>query len=50
MRDTASAALLSVVPLQSQAQDSGKRRLLNHAAPMYPTLARNMALRGIGQG
>jgi TonB family protein len=41
------AALLSLVPFQSQGQDSGKRRLLAHAAPMYPTLARNMALRGI---
>jgi TonB family protein len=41
------AALMLLVPLHLQAQDAGKRRILDHAAPPYPALARNMALRGI---
>jgi TonB family protein len=41
------AAMLVLVPLDSRAQDTGKRRILDHAAPAYPTLARSMALQGI---
>jgi TonB family protein len=41
------AAMLVLVPHQSQAQVAGKRRLVDRAAPAYPTLARSMALQGI---
>ena len=40
------AVLFVLVPLQSQSQEA-KRRILEHAAPPYPALARTMALRGI---
>ena len=41
------AAVISLVSLCGQAQESGKRRLLDHAAPAYPALARKMALDGV---
>jgi TonB family protein len=41
------AALLSLLPSQFQAQESGKRRLIERTAPAYPALARNMALEGV---
>ena len=41
------AAILFVVPIHSQAQDSAKRRVLDHVAPTYPALARTMALQGV---
>ncbi len=42
------AAVLSFVPLHSRAQDSAtKRRLVSQSAPLYPTLARSMALQGV---
>jgi len=41
------AAVLFLAPLQSPAQESAKRRLVDRAAPAYPTLARSMALQGI---
>ena len=41
------AAILFIVLISSQAQDAGKRRIVEHSAPAYPTLARNMALQGI---
>lgn len=41
------AAILSLVSLCGQAQDVAKRRLLDHAAPVYPALARKMALEGV---
>lgn len=33
--------------IHSQAQETSKRKLLEHAAPPYPALARNMALEGV---
>jgi len=40
--------LLILSPVQSRAQDSaGKRKLMDHAAPAYPVLARSMALAGV---
>lgn len=39
--------MLSLVSLCGQAQEAGKRRLLDHAAPAYPALARRMALEGV---
>ena len=41
------AAMLALVPLQSPAQDSAKRRVLDRPAPIYPALGRSMALQGI---
>lgn len=41
------AALLVLVPIRSRAEDASKRKLLDHAAPAYPVLARSMALEGI---
>ena len=36
------------VPIHLHAQESAaKRRVLDHAAPPYPTLARNMGLEGV---
>ena len=40
------AVLLLVAPLQSQAQDAVKRRVVNRVAPVYPALARTMSLQG----
>jgi protein TonB len=41
-------AALLFVPVSSSAQESAnKRKLLDHAAPAYPALARNMALQGV---
>lgn len=39
--------VLFIVPSLSQAQDGGKRKIVEHSAPVYPELARNMALQGI---
>jgi len=51
MKTRTSASLLAVVLLlflfHSGAQDVAKRKLLDHPAPTYPTLARNMGLTGI---
>jgi len=41
------AAVWCVVPTHSQGQDAAKRRLIDHAAAAYPTLARSMALEGV---
>ena len=42
------AAALCFVPLHSRAQDSAvKRRVVSRSAPVYPTLARSMALQGV---
>ena len=41
------AAVLSLVAVSGQAQASGKRRLLSHAVPAYPELARRMSLHGV---
>jgi TonB family protein len=41
------AAMLLLSAIHSQTQDAGKRRLLDRAAPAYPTLARNLALEGV---
>jgi TonB family protein len=41
------AAVLFVTGTYSQAQESGKRRLLSHDAPSYPELARSAALEGV---
>jgi TonB family protein len=41
------AAMLWFSPSHLQAQDSGKRRLIERSTPAYPTLARNMALEGV---
>lgn len=41
------AAVLSLVGVSTQAQESGRRRLLSHAAPAYPQLARRMSLHGV---
>lgn len=41
------AALLSIVPHSSQAQEAGKRKIVERSAPVYPELARSMALQGI---
>jgi len=40
------AVLLAFAPVQTHAQDAGKRRVLNRVAPVYPTLARTMSLQG----
>lgn len=40
------ALVLVIVSLQSQSQVS-KRKIMEHAAPPYPALARSMALRGV---
>ena len=39
--------VLSLVTICGQAQETGKRRLVDHAAPVYPHLARKMALEGV---
>jgi TonB family protein len=41
------AAVLSLVGVSTQAQESGRRRLLSRAAPAYPELARRMSLEGV---
>ena len=41
------AAVLSLLGVSSQAQESGKRRLLSHEPPAYPELARRMSLAGV---
>lgn len=41
------AAVLSLVGVSPQAQESGGRRLLSRAAPAYPELARRMSLHGV---
>ena len=41
------AALLWLVAVSPQAQESGRRRLLSRAAPAYPELARRMSLQGV---
>src|SRR5579863_4310669 len=42
------AAMLFLHPVHSHTQEAvSARRLVNRAAPPYPTLARNMALEGI---
>jgi len=41
------AALLLLVPIHSQSQEAGKRKLVSQTAPAYPALARSMALQGI---
>ena len=41
------AAMLLLSAIHSQTQDSGKRRLLDHVAPAYPFLARDLALEGV---
>jgi TonB family protein len=46
-RAFAVAALLSLVAVPPQAQESGRRRLLSRAAPAYPELARRMSLQGV---
>ena len=41
-------AALLLVPIQSFSQEStSQRKLLDHAAPGYPALARNMGLQGV---
>jgi TonB family protein len=41
------AVTYSLAPLPCHAQDNtGKRRVVEHMAPAYPTLARNLALEG----
>lgn len=41
------AAMLLLSAIHSQTQDAaGKRRLVEHATPAYPALARNLALEG----
>ena len=53
MRHALVGALLLTVasvlaPIHTEAQDSAaKRRLLDHATPAYPALARTMALQGV---
>jgi TonB family protein len=39
-------ALFFIVTIHSQSQEAGKRRLVSQSAPIYPTLARSMALQG----
>jgi TonB family protein len=40
--------IFALAPLPCHAQDSaGKRRVVDRVAPVYPELARNMALEGI---
>jgi len=46
-RAFAVAALLSLVAVSPQAQESGRRRLLSRAAPAYPELARRLSLQGV---
>jgi len=42
------AIALCLVPTHTSAQESAaKRKILEHAAPAYPSLARNMALEGV---
>ena len=41
------AALLSLVVVSGQAQESGRRRVLSRATPVYPELARRMSLQGV---
>ncbi len=41
------AAVLFLLPVHLQSQDSSKRRLLERSIPAYPALARNMALEGV---
>jgi len=41
------AAVLSLVAVSTEAQESGRRRLLSQAAPAYPKLARRMSLHGV---
>jgi TonB family protein len=40
-------ALVALAAFSSSAQESAKRKILQHAAPAYPDLARNMALEGV---
>lgn len=40
-------AALSLVSLCAQAQETGKRRVVDRASPAYPALARRMALEGV---
>lgn len=40
-------AVLWLVPMQSVAQNSAKRQLLERITPPYPVLARSMALEGV---
>ena len=41
------AAGLSHSRISAQAQETGKRRVVDHAPPVYPALARRMALEGV---
>jgi TonB family protein len=41
------AAVLSLVGVCSQAQASGRRRVLSRVTPAYPELARRMSLQGV---
>ena len=41
------AALLLLIGVSTQAQESGRRRLLSRVAPAYPDLARRMSLQGV---
>lgn len=41
------AGVVSLVSLCGHAQETAKRRLVDHAAPAYPELARKMALEGV---
>jgi Gram-negative bacterial TonB protein C-terminal len=43
------AALLSLIAVSPQPQESGRRRLLSRAAPAYPELARRMSMQGVGK-
>jgi len=42
------AAILCLVPIHSQAQDSeAKRKIVDRVTPVYPAIARRMALEGV---
>lgn len=41
------AAMVFLAVIPSQAEEPSKRKLLEHPAPPYPALARNMALEGV---
>jgi TonB family protein len=41
------AAVLAVLSAPATCQEPAKRKILDHAAPAYPALARTMALQGI---
>jgi len=40
-------AVLSLVGISAQAQEPGKRRVVDRTTPAYPALARRMALEGV---